>query len=86
MKIALRTRRKAALKANMVLRPERIPKEGGASRSESYLTIAGGNRSMKSPALPTAPPLSRILSFFLGGTRKKPPEGPSPNADGVQLK
>ena len=34
----------------------RIHKEGGASRSESYLTIAGGNRSMKSPALPTAPP------------------------------
>ena len=56
MKIALRTRRKAALKANMVLRPERIPKEGGASRSESYLTIATGNRSMKSPASPTAPP------------------------------
>ena len=25
--------------------------------------------------------LSRILSFFLGGTRKKPPEGPSRNED-----
>ena len=29
----------------------------------------------------SAPPLSRILSPFLGGTRKGPPEGPSRNAD-----
>ena len=36
--------------------------------------------------MPTAPPLSRILSPFLGGTRKGPPEGPSPNVDRAAVK
>ena len=36
--------------------------------------------------MPTAPPLGRILSYFLGGTRKKPPEGLSQSKDRATVK
>ena len=66
--------------------PEGILKGGGASRSESNESIAGGNRTADTSALrrelaAVSASLSRILSPFLGGTRKGPPEGPSPNTD-----
>ena len=67
-------------------RREEFLREGGASRSESNESIAGGNRTTNTSALrreqaAVSAPLSRILAELLGGTRSSPPEAPNPWAD-----
>ena len=63
-----------------------ILKGGGASRSESNESIAGGNRTANTSALvreqtAVSAPLRLLLIDFLAEARKPPPEAPSRNAD-----
>ena len=57
-----------------LLRPGRFLR-GAVRRAANLINDCQWQSHLNSSALPTAPPLSRILSPFLGGTRKGPPEG-----------
>ena len=57
-----------------LLRPGRFLR-GAVRRAANLIYDCQWQSHLDSSALPTAPPLSRVLSPFLGGTRKEPPEG-----------
>ena len=66
--------------------PGGFSREGGASRSESNESIAGGNRTTNTSALvreqtAVSAPLRLLLIDFLAEARKPPPEAPSLWAD-----
>ena len=64
----------ALAQTKLVLRPGRFLR-GAVRRAANLINDCQWQSHLDSSALPTAPPLSRILSPFLGGTRKGPPEG-----------
>ena len=69
-----------------LLRPGRFLR-GAVRRAANLINDCQWQSHLDSSALPTAPPLSRFLSPFLGGTRKGPPEGypaESPNRASVR--
>ena len=64
----------ALAQTKLVLRPGRFLR-GAVRRAANLINDCQWQSHLNSSALPTAPPLSRFLSPFLGGTRKGPPEG-----------
>ena len=68
-----------------------ILKGGGASRSESNESIAGGNRTTNTSALrrelaAVSAPLRLLLIDFLAEARKPPPEGPGQSTDRASVR
>ena len=69
----------ALAQTKLVLRPGRFLR-GAVRRAANLINDCQWQSHLNSSALPTAPPLSRILSPFLGGTRKGPRRDTQPKS------